>query len=142
MWQRRIKMQGNEVQKPPRSGSRPAIGRYHRERWIAERIKAQLLKDGYPEKCAICGAKGPLRVNHDTTGMVRGLLCVRCDRALGLFEGNPDLLRRAAEYQGRAPTRYVYGEATKFDQSGGCARETMTARDTDRSPVGAGIRGR
>jgi hypothetical protein len=108
-------MQGNEGQKPQRSGSRPDIGRYHRERWIAERIKAQLLKDGHPEKCAICGAKGPLRVNHDTTGMVRGLLCVRCDRALGLFEGNPDLLRRAAEYQVRAPTRYVYGETVNLD---------------------------
>ncbi len=108
-------MQGNEGQKPQRSGSRPEIGRYHRERWIAQRIKDQLLKDGHPEKCAICGAKGHLRVNHDTTGLVRGLLCVRCDRGLGLFEGNADLLKRAAQYQGRAPTRYVYGETIHLD---------------------------
>ena len=88
-------MQGNEGQKPQRSGSRPAIGRYHRERWNARRLKDQLLKDGPPKKCAICAAKDHLRVNYDTIGLVRGLLCVRCDRGLDLFEGNADLLKRA-----------------------------------------------
>lgn len=121
-------MQGNEGQKPPRSGSRPDIGRYYRERWIAQRIKEQLLKDGHPEECAICGAKSHLRVNQDTTGLVRGLLCVRCDRGLELFEGNADLLKRAAQYQGRAPTRYVYGETIHLDIKRGPKRRKPGGR--------------
>lgn len=32
------------------------------------------------------------------TGEIRGLLCVRCNNALGLFREDADLLRRAARY--------------------------------------------
>lgn len=35
--------------------------------------------------------------NHDT-GKVRGLLCCRCNRALGLFEDNTDSIERAIDY--------------------------------------------
>ncbi len=120
-------MQENEGQKPRnngpekpssprrRTGSQPDIGRTHRQGWITEQIKAKLLEEGHPEECAICGAKGELLVDHDTTGLVRGLLCGRCNRGLELFEGNPELLGRAAAYQGRAPTRYVYDETIHLD---------------------------
>lgn len=110
-------MQGNEGQQPERrrAGSRPDVGWAHRVRWIAKQIKAKLLEEGHPNECAICGAKGRLVVNHDTTGLVWGLLCERCDRALGLFEGSPELLRRAAAYRGRPPTRYIYGETAHLD---------------------------
>ena len=40
-----------------------------------------------------------LHVDHDHgTGEFLGLLCVRCNNALGLFREDPDLLRRAASY--------------------------------------------
>jgi len=40
-----------------------------------------------------------LAVDHDSiTGQVRGLLCAQCNRAIGLFNHNPDLLRQAADY--------------------------------------------
>jgi hypothetical protein len=40
-----------------------------------------------------------LHVDHDHgTGEIRGLLCMRCNNALGLFQEDPDLLRRAARY--------------------------------------------
>lgn len=35
--------------------------------------------------------------NHDT-GQVRGLLCKRCNTAIGLFEDNVDLLAKAISY--------------------------------------------
>jgi hypothetical protein len=38
-------------------------------------------------------------VDHDhTTGRIRGLLCTRCNAAIGLFEENPRLLRQAVGY--------------------------------------------
>jgi hypothetical protein len=58
--------------------------------------------------CAICGASEStvrngkvqrLTVDHDhQTGVVRGLLCNRCNRALGLFGDDPIVMRRALSY--------------------------------------------
>jgi hypothetical protein len=53
--------------------------------------------------CALCERQPTpgisLHVDHDhATGEVRGLLCMRCNNALGLFREDPDLLRRAARY--------------------------------------------
>lgn len=53
--------------------------------------------------CAICKkeckTKSRLSVDHNhETGMVRGLLCNRCNRAIGMFEDNPEILRSAIRY--------------------------------------------
>lgn len=54
--------------------------------------------------CAIC-KKPPqkhrrhLDVDHDhKTGRVRGLLCSPCNRAIGYFRDDPELMRAAAAY--------------------------------------------
>jgi Recombination endonuclease VII len=52
--------------------------------------------------CAICkgsNKRGRLAVDHcHKTGRVRGLLCHRCNRAIGAFEDDPALLRAAITY--------------------------------------------
>jgi len=54
--------------------------------------------------CAVCGtaecASGRrFAVDHDhTTGRVRGLVCLFCNRALGLIRDDPALARSLARY--------------------------------------------
>jgi len=56
-------------------------------------------------KCQICATpfkdelyKGPY-VDHDhKTGRIRGLLCAKCNKALGLFGDSPAVLSAAATY--------------------------------------------
>ena len=51
--------------------------------------------------CAICGSPigyaDSVDHNHDT-GKVRGILCTKCNRALGLFQDDAKLLSRAIDY--------------------------------------------
>lgn len=56
-------------------------------------------------KCAICFTTSPgVRVRHfqvdhcHKTGAVRGLLCHKCNRAVGLLNDNIDNVRRVAAY--------------------------------------------
>ena len=62
------------------------------------RLKAQ------KHRCALCPSKGrtgpmPLDVDHcHGTGKVRGLLCSKCNRAIGLIGDTAEHLARALEY--------------------------------------------
>src|SRR5712691_10177937 len=47
-----------------------------------------------PKRCLLC-------VDHcHVTGKVRGLLCTRCNAALGSFEDDPNLMQAGADYLG------------------------------------------
>lgn len=55
------------------------------------------------EGCAICGGLNEngkaLHLDHcHQTGALRGFLCENCNRGLGMFKDNPDILRSAARY--------------------------------------------
>jgi hypothetical protein len=61
-------------------------------------------------RCGICGTTETGRegqkyfdIDHcHSTGKVRGLLCSRCNRGIGLLGDNPETLREAARYLERA----------------------------------------
>lgn len=54
--------------------------------------------------CAICKKHSStfrirLAVDHDhETGKVRGLLCDRCNRGIGMLQDSPEICRQAAKY--------------------------------------------
>jgi len=58
------------------------------------------------EVCAIClgvDIDRRLAIDHDhETGVVRGLLCLGCNRLLGRFKDDPALFERAAAYLRRS----------------------------------------
>ena len=87
-----------------------------RDKMYARRLQSpagmqytQLLEARGHATCAICGfeeevtsARGRLRrlvIDHDhSTGLVRDLLCSRCNAALGLFRDDLEVMRAAVEY--------------------------------------------
>lgn len=51
------------------------------------------------KECVICGSSEKLVVDHDhKSGKIRGLLCNHCNRGLGHFRDDPDLLEFAKIY--------------------------------------------
>ena len=59
-----------------------------------EKLSTKQLK-----KCAICGAGKKLDVDHcHKTKRIRGLLCGNCNRGLGLFKDDPNILQNAIKY--------------------------------------------
>jgi hypothetical protein len=51
------------------------------------------------KECVICGNRTNLVVDHDhATNKIRGMLCNMCNKGLGLFRDNPELLEYARIY--------------------------------------------
>jgi hypothetical protein len=81
----------------PHSGGRCAShASRHRRYGLTDEEMAAL--DGQ-EVCDLCGVRPPEHVDHDhVTGKTRSFLCGHCNKGLGHFADDPDLLRRAADY--------------------------------------------
>jgi hypothetical protein len=49
--------------------------------------------------CAVCKSRPATQVDHDhKTGVVRGILCIYCNAAMGAFRDNPLIIANAIEY--------------------------------------------
>lgn len=88
------------------------------------RIKLFELQRGV---CAICqsslvGVISPnVCVDHDhITGTIRGLLCGKCNRGLGHFNDDPNLLIAAISYlSGHKTIKHLAGETLDLPRIGG-----------------------
>lgn len=63
-----------------------------------------LLLNKQNDSCAICKIhvseiKGSFNIDHNhSTGKVRGLLCHKCNKGLGLFLDKPEIISKAVDY--------------------------------------------
>lgn len=101
--------------------------RYHADRY-AKRLynltpeAVDALLTFQKQGCAICTAPAseqPKRfaVDHDhVTGKVRGLLCDRCNRCIGLAGDSPERLRNAAQYLERPPAKVIGEPVVNLDE--------------------------
>ncbi|MFA5052826.1 MAG: endonuclease VII domain-containing protein [Parcubacteria group bacterium] len=84
---------------------------YQQKRAVHIRLVRKGLNPGYESfvenhhgKCDICGREPDgrwkqLNIDHcHKTGKLRGLLCSRCNRAIGYFDDDPRILRAAILY--------------------------------------------
>lgn len=88
--------------------NRESYYRHAEERRIYQKVRAyQITKEEYLKmikdsngKCAICKLKvKELTVDHNhRTGKVRGVLCHKCNSAIGLFMENVKNLKSAIKY--------------------------------------------
>lgn len=70
-------------------------------------------------RCELCGdppSSRGLGIDHcHRTGIVRGLLCTRCNTALGKLRDDPRLMRAAADYVERHQARRLLPEGSPHD---------------------------
>lgn len=99
----------NRAQRAARQLSAEAFAGYDLKRHYGlSQASYEEMLEKQDHKCAVCGRKEgceirgksiKLAVDHcHDKGHIRGLLCVKCNRALGLFGDDPALLRVAADY--------------------------------------------
>lgn len=79
-----------------------------------ERFNEMLVEQGH--KCSICGSNFPdgakINVDHDhNTGVVRELLCNKCNLGLGCFDDDVSLFYRATLYIDRHRDRLSHGKS-------------------------------
>jgi hypothetical protein len=87
--------------------------------------------------CAICQTEPAAHVDHDhQTDKVRGLLCFRCNAALGQLGDDPLVVRRAARYLERggfrpAPDRQLDVVAEAHREAPSVMERVLRARLAD-----------
>lgn len=91
------------------------VSAYYLRRYGLNIDEVKEMFDKVDNKCEICGSEGfimganghkhRLVIDHcHTSGIVRGILCHNCNRALGLMQDNPEYFKRAISWVERATT--------------------------------------
>lgn len=90
----------NEVSAANTVKKHGSVRSYHlKRRYGLSEIEVAAWSARHGNLCLICLRRRPLHVDHDhATGEVRGLLCFRCNGALGQFKDEPRTLRGAADF--------------------------------------------
>lgn len=76
-------------------------GSYLYSRLGITRADFDIMREAQDWKCKICGTipESTMHLDHcHQTMKIRGLLCGPCNKGLGLFRDNPEILEAAAEY--------------------------------------------
>jgi hypothetical protein len=85
--------------------------------------------------CGICEKPPrtvPLAVDHDhATGLIRGAICWRCNRLLGVARDSLKLLAAAAEYLRLPPATIALG-GERYGRKGRTSNKAATARRLNR----------
>jgi hypothetical protein len=74
-------------------------------------------------RCAICKSAKPYgsgdwQIDHDhVTGQVRGLLCSKCNLALGLLSDDPKVIAAALRYLSRHRQMQLFGPAGPVEET-------------------------
>jgi len=86
--------------------SRECMGRANnfRQKYGTTVREYNVMFEEHAGRCAICGVhqsqlEKALHIDHcHETGAVRGLLCSRCNRGIGQFKDDPEIVERAIEF--------------------------------------------
>ena len=113
-WQKENASRVNDVQRRNRARRGEEYRRLEREGHLRRKYGLtqnmfEALVSAQLGNCAICGANVDLElhVDHDhRTKKVRGLLCGKCNKAIGLLNDDPELLLAAKVYLERAQRVY------------------------------------
>ncbi len=86
-----------------RLGQKKWIDANPEKMWLSHlKVKYGLSQEEYEKmlkECAICGSTERLQIDHNhVTGKVRDILCGPCNRGLGQFRDDSNLLIRATDY--------------------------------------------
>lgn len=99
----RDKRKENEVAKERKNLWREQNKNRIRESWEKKKYGVHKGEFTYSE-CWICSSKEKLCIDHcHTTGAVRGLLCSRCNTAIGYFKDSTASMEKAIEYLQTGP---------------------------------------
>ena len=76
-----------------------------KRRYGVDEVQVEWMKLRQRGLCAICAVRPAVHVDHDhESGLVRGILCFNCNRALGKLGDDASLLAGAVEYLEKATT--------------------------------------
>ena len=97
---------------------RAAVGRkgYFRRKYGLSIEELEFLRVAQGDRCAICGQpdEAGLHIDHHhESGLIRGLLCGKCNKAIGLLREDPVLFDAASSYLQRTQLPLGCGDKTR-----------------------------